>query len=345
MTECEIENLVKLKKEGKTYVEIGALYGLHPEAVRGRLRRYNDQCQMRAVSSVEPEIEIAGVHPGDELPDEDEVYSRAANEWGRTAALQERKHTQTLTFPYGPVALAFLADQHFGSADSNVVRAFQDAETVANTPGMYAVLLGDVTDNMIIGRLMQYRLGTRTDIPDEFALLRRFLRLILKKTVIVLPGNHPSWIKTLVGIDYFADVLKSICSTCLYDADEVCVTVQIGQALFPGKVRHSWRGRSQYNPTHGQEKADKWPGDYFVWSAGGHTHEGAFTRTFATTLGEQGMAVQAGSYKDADAYARQRGFPKPTVGVPVVVFDEKTRSMTGFTNLDYACTFMHRMYG
>jgi hypothetical protein len=345
MTEPTTEELVQLKKDGKTYREIGDQFGMHWEAVRSRIRRYHDRCEADNLASVEPEGEIDGVHPGDELPDEDEVYQAAVAEFERKKALAARKRAQTITFPYGPVAIAFPSDQHFVEY-CNVPLAFDDAEKIANTPGMYAGLIGDMTDSMIIGRLKQARLDTHSAIPDEFALVRKYLRVIGPKTLFCVPGNHTNWLPLLTGIDYFSEICAQFAKKCLYDPHEIFVTLKIGEVEFPGKIRHKWRGRSIYNTTHGQERADKWPSeDYFVWSVGGHTHTGAFTRPYLTTLAEQGMAVQCGTYKENDPYARKQGFPAAGKGVPVVVFDEKTRSMTGFTCLDFAIQFMRRMYG
>lgn len=53
-----------------------------------------------------------------------------------------------------------------------------------------------------------------------------------------------------------------------------------------------------------------------------------------------------GTYKRVDPYARRLGFPKSNQSAAVaIVYDDESRSMTGFDNLFVAAQFMRRMYG
>ena len=58
------------------------------------------------------------------------------------------------------------------------------------------------------------------------------------------------------------------------------------------------------------------------------------------------MAVTVGTYKTNDRHARRGGFPLPGPATSVaVLFDEDTRSMTGFQNLEMAAKYMREVYG
>jgi hypothetical protein len=271
------------------------------------------------------------------------VYRRAAAEWERTRELVEAQCTQRLLFSHGPVAMAWMADLHLGGSGVDYPRLFAEARAIVETPGMFIGTVGDVVDSWIVGRLQRMRFGTRLSIPDEWALVRKFLRLIAPKLRVAVSGNHDDWTILLAGVDYFADVLRQVDANCIYGQSEARLTVQVGAAEWPGRIRHKWRGSSIYNPTHGIERAAKWDQD-FAWAVGAHTHQGGVVRSF-NHAGVSGMAAMCGSYKRVDGYAIAEGFPRPNVSTAVVlVFDDETDSITGFDNLEMAMAFMSTMY-
>jgi len=279
-----------------------------------------------------------------EPPDEDEVYERALKEWERTRELEKRRANQSLEFSHGPVALVSVADLHLGGSGVDYPRLFAEAELIASTPGMFLVLVGDLVDSFIVGRLVQHRLGTRLNITDEWALLRRYLRIVGLKVRASIGGNHDYWHTMLSGIDYLREVLARVAPDAIYDQDDARITVKVGSAEWPGRIRHKWAGNSIYNETHGPERAAKWDQD-FVWSIGAHTHRGGVARSF-NHAGRSGWAMMCGSYKRVDKFARQQGFPKPNNSAAVaLVFDEETGSMTGFDNLQMCAKFMRELYG
>lgn len=330
--------IVKLRdEEGLTWRQIANVLNIKKEAARSRYR--NSDPLLRPP----PPCISTGVMAAGELPDEDEVYAQAIAGWEETRKLEERRNSQVLEFPYGPVAFVWMADQHLGGKGVDYPRAFAEAEIVQATPGMFAGTVGDLLDAFIIDRLLKIRLGEVFSIPEEFALVRRYLRILGSKLKISIGGNHDFWFNWLTGIDYFREVLADITPGVIYDTDDCRVALRVGEAEFRGRIRHKWRGQSIYNPTHGAERAAKWDQD-FEWAVGAHTHACGVARGF-TAGGESGIAVQCGSYKVVDDYARRMGFPMPNKSTAVtIVFDEETHSMTGFENLEFAAQFMRRMY-
>ena len=329
--------IVSLKDEkGLSWNQIAEIVGVNREAARSRYRN-------TATRRQPPTCTTVGVTVTDELPDEDEVYRQAVTQWERTQELEQRKAAQRLEFSHGPVALAWVADHHLGGPGVDYPRVFAEAEIIRDTPGMFVGTVGDLLDGFIINYLLKVRLGECMSIIEEFALVRRYLRIIGPKLRISVSGNHDWWFTWLTGVDYFREVLAGIAPGVIYDAHDCRVTVRVGEAEFRGRIRHKWRGRSIYNPTHGAERAAKWDQD-FDWAVGAHTHACGVARGF-TAGGRNGLAVQCGSYKVVDDYARRGGFPMPNKSTAVtIVFDEGTRSMTGFENLEFAARFMRRMY-
>lgn len=324
--------IIELKMSGSSWTEIDALYpDIKRETLRSRYRRAGI-----------PTCNIVGIVAG-EPPDEDEVYARAVTEWERQKRLEERRDEQYFRFSHGPVALVFAADLHLGGHGVDYPRLFAEAELIAATPGMFLILVGDVVDNFIIGRLIRLRMGARLTITDEWVLLRRYLRIVAPKVVASVGGNHDYWMTILAGIDYLRDAIAMVSPGAIYDQDDAKVTVDIDGVEWPGRIRHKWRGKSIYNDTHGIERAAKWDQD-FLWGVGAHDHASGLARGF-NKAGRSGMAVKCGSYKRFDKYARQGGFPKHNNSTAVaIVFDDKTESMTGFENLEMCARFMRELY-
>lgn len=89
-------------------------------------------------------------------------------------------------FPDGkPVALAFLADLHFGGPGVDYQAAYRDAVTVRDTPGMYCALLGDLTDNWILPAMQHLQQGALLSQSEAVRMLRGYLATLGGK----LPGG------------------------------------------------------------------------------------------------------------------------------------------------------------
>ena len=327
------KQVIQLRNEGSSWGEIDALYpDIKRETLRSRYRR-----------AQAPTCEAIGVI-ADEPPDEDEVYERAAKEWARQKRLSDRRNEQRLKFSHGPVALVFAADLHLGGHGVDYPRIFAEGELIAETPGMFLVLVGDLVDNFIVHGLLKLRMGTRLTITDEWALLRRYLRIVASKVLASIGGNHDYWVTMFAGIDYLREVIAEAAPGAIYDQDDATITVEIDGTEWPGRVRHRWKGSSIYNDTHGIERAAKWD-QGFLWGVGAHDHASGLTRGF-NIGGRSGMAVKCGSYKRIDKFARQYGFPKHNNSTAVaIVFDEETNSMTGFESLAMCAKFMRELYG
>ncbi len=276
--------------------------------------------------------------------DEEEVLRRAIADYAVVEAVAERKEQQYIEFSHGPFGIAFVADPHFGGTGTDYKRAFDEAEIIRNTPGMYAAFVGDGINNFIVGRLMRLTRDQRLTITDEWTLLKRYLGVLAPKLRIGVGGNHDYWTFMVSGIDYLRDVIESIAPGCIYDTDDSLVDIRCAGVSWMARIRHKWQGSSIYNVTHGIERAAKWD-QGFRLGVGAHTHRGGYARHF-NVGGHDGMAVQVGTYKRFDAFARTVGFPRsnPSTAV-VVVFDPETNSMTGFNSLHLASRFLGVLHG
>ncbi len=307
-----------------------------PSKLRSRVRAFNRKQP--------PECTVVGVTADEKGRSDDEVVKEACERWEREKRLEERRQQQRIVFSHGPAGLVFLGDLHFGGYGVDYPRAFAEAKVIRETPGLYACFVGDSVNNFIIGKLARQALTGELAIDDQWKIFRKWLTIIGPKLRLVVSGNHESWTRKLAGIDYMRECTAAICPGVLYDRDDCRVTLQVGEREWKGRIRHKWKGFSQFNKYHGIKKAALWDQD-FTWGVGAHTHSSGGVAGF-NAGGISGMAVMCGTYKRIDNFARSSGFPKPNDCIAVtLVFDEDTNSITGFESLPMVAAFMREMYG
>ena len=109
------------------------------------------------------------------------------------------------------------------------------------------------------------------------------------------------------------------------------------------RARHSWKGSSIYNDTHGIERASKFDkGGEFDVGIGAHTHSSGLYRQF-NNGGHTGHAILCGSYKRYDDFADRHGFSKSNESAAVaMVFSEA--GAWGTNDLEIAADYMRTMY-
>jgi hypothetical protein len=268
-----------------------------------------------------------------------DVYQRAVKEFRVLQDLDKRRLNQRITFSERNVTLVFLGDQHIGGPGTDIERVYEEARFVRDTPGMYAVTMGDVTDNFILDKLAKARRESHITLPEEWRLVDEYFRILGPKLILVVEGNHDHWTEDLTGKDFLRDLVVKYAPKALYDADDCRVSLAVGESEFPGRIRHKWQGTSIYNSTHAIERAWKFDHD-FLWAVGAHDHRAGLARQF-NAGGVTGIAAMVGSYKVIDRFPRRQGFPKANGATAVaVMFDGVQGAMLGTNNLTMAAQVM-----
>lgn len=252
-----------------------------------------------------------------------------------------RNDIPQIFLPSRPFAVAFLSDLHLGSAGVDYKQVRLDAETVRDTPDMYAVFHGDGIDNWIIPKMAGLQRGQAVAFDKELALFKAWLSTLGEKLIVVVAGNHDNWTTRMAGIDWLDDIVRP---KSLYHPQEILFDLNFGNQSIRFCVRHKWRGSSIHNPTHGIERASKEiDADIYV---GGHTHIGTLFRGFVVRQ-KYRLAVLTGTYKQHDHYAQELNVPEcihPGSGAVVVDTDG---SMTWMHNIQEAARyveFKNRVY-
>lgn len=238
------------------------------------------------------------------------------------SATEFNRSIQTITFNERYFALVNMADIHFGDY-INMQLLKRDSEIVANTPGMYVNFLGDLTDNFVGDWTNSINTNSKITIKQQMALAKWWLEMMASSLVAFTTGNHDEWTQKLAGFDYLFETLNNIKQTVLYDAHEQVFNIAHFDRNYIVKVRHDWPGKSQSNITYGIE-ADYKKNEFDI-GIGGHTHKAGLYRQFLGRDEKTCWAIQCGSYKQHDPYARQLGFQKPNQSTSVVLlFDSES---------------------
>jgi hypothetical protein len=286
-----------------------------------------------------PEPDVNGATVDTDF-DPEQAIQEQARRFKQKHRRAQKKRRQTIRFDTGPIMIAFVGDQHLGNAGTDVERVFEEQKTIMQTPGAYAWIMGDVVDNFIVGKLKKENFRPSAPIWEQWQLAQEYLDRWEDRIIAFVGGNHGAWTMQQTQIDYRRDVCPD---GVLFDGDDVQAEVSVGSASYDVWARHKWKGNSIYNQTHGQERAARFndPGhDLYV---GAHTHEGALYREMIHE-GQRKAAVQIGTYKVHDDYARASGFPPSDMSTACAVVLHDDGSMHGMADLDAAKRYMQAVY-
>jgi len=287
-----------------------------------------------------PSLEVNGATADGRDFDPEQAIQEQARRFKRKHRRAQKKRTQTIRFDTGPIMIAFVGDQHLGNAGTDIERVFEEQRIIKQTPGAYCWQMGDVVDNFIVGRLKEQNMKPAAPIWEQWQLAKEYLDRWDDRIVAYVGGNHGAWTMGQTQIDYRRDICPD---GILYDGDDVQATVSVGSATYDIWARHKWRGHSIYNQTHGQERAARFNDPNHDIYVGAHTHEGALYREMIHE-GQRKAAVQVGTYKVHDDYARTQGYPESDMSTACAVILHDDGSFHGMADLDAAKRYMNAIY-
>jgi hypothetical protein len=287
-----------------------------------------------------PEPDVNGATSNGRDFDPEQAIQEQAKRFKRKHRRAQKKKSQTIRFDTGPVMIAFVGDQHIGNQGTDVERIFEEQKTIMQTPGAYCWQMGDVVDNFIVGRLKEQNMKPSAPVWEQWQLAQEYLDRWDDRIISFVGGNHGAWTMGQTQIDYRRDICPD---GILFDGDDVKATLSVGSADFDVWARHKWKGNSIYNQTHGQERAARFNDPNHDLYVGAHTHEGALYREMIHE-GQRKAAVQIGTYKVHDDYARSQGYPPSDMSTACAVIFHDDGSMHGMADLDAAKRYMQAVY-
>ena len=250
--------------------------------------------------------------------DEEIVDAQIERYRRRKAADARAKMSRRMWLPNDlPVGILHIGDPHLDDdgADLELLRSHLDL--VRTTPGLFAGCVGDLSNNWV-GKLVRLYAEQHSTRSDERQLIAWFFRQT--PLLYFMAGNHDRWNE---GLAYLRGCIRDATHELGKEAViylgstelELTILAPSGECWVV-RVRHNFKGHSQWNPTHGMTKdATFRPGaDILVQ---GHKHNLAIA---ARTLesGRYVTAIQCNAYKRFDSYAAENQFPEHEGGEAVL---------------------------
>ena len=284
---------------------------------------------------------IRGATAAEFTPDASSVWERAKAANAKSKAFETMRDHQSLEFPDEPIALALIGDQHLGGTGTDYAALEHDARTVAKTPGMYAVLMGDAVNNFVFAKLAHARAADALNLDEQWIALKHYLTFFLDthgqtKIVAVVSGNHEQWTPRVAGVDVLRGLVPE---KALYDTDQILTTIKVGAFSSGWLLRHKVRYNSVYNALHGTKQTlrlGQFDPDVIVSA---HVHRGATYEVF-WHQDKKRLGILTGTYKTTDAYARTEGFGGGGKGNCVTVVISPDGTMQPFDDITMAAAFL-----
>lgn len=276
---------------------------------------------------------LAGTMPvPDALPDKD-VPIETLLDYRRQTFQARHAHKQAAKWrkfripTTGPYALMFFGDPHLDDDGCNIPLFEQHAELAATTPSLYAVNIGDSTNNWT-GRLA--RLWAEQDASAETA--RRLVKHYLADSgipwLLWLSGNHDLW-DGPVGRAVFEQHAPHFVTLEDWQA-KVTLVAPNGHELRLWAA-HNFKGNSIWNNMHGLERAAQMQ-DWAHLYVAGHHHDSGVRQGENPHRGFVYNLMRVRGYKFDDSYADHHGFGEYQHGAAgVAVVDPDANKLNAVT--------------
>jgi hypothetical protein len=249
-----------------------------------------------------------------QLPDPrepiDSLIQRRSEHYQRKIAYREAATWQQIKVndrkPYG---IALIGDPHLDDDGCNWPALLDDVAILKNTPGLYAVNIGDTTNNWV-GRLARLFANQETSQTSARQLAEWFLTKAGITWAAVILGNHDEW-------NEGGEIIKRMCASSpvtipVHDWLAKVAFVSPNGAEFRANLAHNFKGSSIYSTTHGPLREAIWmQQDRPHLLAAGHIHFGGM-QTIELPGGRIVHLVRVSSYKDDDRFALVNGFHEGT---------------------------------
>lgn len=281
----------------------------------------------------------------DQYHDPERVWERSKKKNARAIEYHDKRHKARVQIAtHRPVALTFISDQHISEGTpTDMERMEADAQLVQETPGMYAILGGDGTDNHIKHRTAIIASGSKPG--DEYRMYDHYLGIFGHSLIAMISGNHDDWTKDFTDLDVVGMLAKR--RRIFYAPDYVVLTVQLGAAEsnefqpsqeYTVKIRHQYRYNSSFNQTHSVKRMWEMDDDDFDIGVVCHKHEAAMEPF--TKHGVWRVAFRPGSYQIQSGFSRRYGYKKSKPACPTAVVLPDRREMVPFIDVRQAASYL-----
>ncbi len=259
-------------------------------------------------------LEMYGVEfpdlPSSELPPEQLIEQAVERFKGHQTARDARRWMEIKVKSNKPFGLAFVGDPHLDSNGCNWPLLQKHIQILAETDGLYAVNIGDLTDNWV-GRLIRLYADQEMSKKQAWKMGAYFMRDAGIKWLCHLLGNHDQW-------NDGPYLIKANAAPVVPVED----WQSRFQLVFPNDSRvrihaaHDFPGNSIWNPMHGPQKASKIKEHADIYACG-HKHEWAINHSENADRDFVYHLIRARGYKFIDSHADNLGYSSQRYGATI----------------------------
>jgi len=294
-TPREKELIEAIKQHGSARAASAAL-GMNPKAATAALTRARNRLKSKVAI-----VPTAAPLPESDVEIEDVIgmmRRRFAKRWEHQKAKRWREFQVPTS---GPYALMLFGDPHIDDDGCNWDLLHSHCELARNTRHLYAVSIGDVTNNWT-GRLAKLYAEQETSVSTARRLIKWFMTESGVPWWLWIHGNHDAWsdgIPIIEGMNVNQIVMED------WQA-KVTLASPNGHKLRLWAT-HNFPGHSMWNKLHGAQRAARMSDWAHLYVAGHHHnwalhHEENEDRNFVYWL------ARLRGYKFIDSYADHLGF-------------------------------------
>lgn len=275
--------------------------------------------------------------PSSELPAEELIEQACKRFEGHREARDARRWMEIKVKTNKPIGICFMGDPHVDNNGCNWPLLRRDTDILRDTPGMYAVNIGDLTDNWV-GRLMRLYADQEMSKKQAWKLAKWLMRDAGINWLCHLLGNHDLW--------QDGPYLIKANAAPQVPVEEWQSRFQI---VFPNGKRvkihaaHDFPGNSIWNPQHGPQKASMLFEQADIYACG-HKHNWAINEGENANRDFIYWLIRARGYKFIDSYSDQLGHGSQKYGASITAIIDPTNSDTKkircFPDLQEAAEFL-----
>lgn len=279
-----------------------AIYcGIHHSTLVRRAKAYKEENRDKSVLPILPD---------DDLPIEEIIDGMAKRYEKRAAYQQALKWFPIKIKDNKPIGLVFVGDPHLDDDGCNWP-LLKDHCEIMKSPGIYAVNIGDTTNNWM-GRLISQFANQETSQKTARKLAKWFMHDSGIRWLAWLLGNHDAW-------NDGAAILKEM------NISRIPMTDWQAQfkLIFPNNwecrvwASHDFPGHSMWNTLHGSQKAAHMKDWAHIYPSG-HKHNWALHQEESASKDFVYWLARTRGYKFIDSHAEKLGHQSQQFGASIM---------------------------
>ena len=307
----EKELIEAIRQHGSARAASAAL-GMNPKAATAALTRARNRLKSK----------VAIVPTGTPLPDSDveieDVIGMMRRRFVKRYEYTKAKRWREFSVPTsGPYALMLFGDPHIDDDGCNWELLHSHCELAARTKHLYAVSIGDVTNNWT-GRLAALYAQQETSVTTARKLIKWLMTESGVPWWLWIHGNHDAWsdgIPIIEGMNVNQIVMEDWSA-------KVTLASPNGHKLRLWAT-HNFKGHSMWNKLHGAKRAAQMS-DWAHLYVAGHHHNWALHQEEHDERNFTYWLARVRGYKFIDSYADHHGFGHQNNGASILAVIDPT---------------------